>query len=248
MKQFIMAAAISLLSISTQAQNSGTITYEEIIKLDIELDGEMAQFAAMLPKEQKGEKQLYFSATESVYKNKEKSEEEQANTNVNGMQVMIKMDRPDEVLYKDLQAGKTYEQKEFMGRKFLITGDVKKYSWKMTGKQKEISGYPCQEAITAREKDTVIVWFTPAIPVATGPGSLGNLPGLILEASVGKQLTISAKEIAIGEVDKEQLSKPKGGKKITSEEYEKVVAEKTAEMQEQYGGNGQRVIIHKQIR
>ncbi len=244
-----MTAVLSVLVAGAQAQNTGTVIYEELIKLDIELDGDMAQFAAMLPKEQKGEKLLRFSSEASLYKNKEMTEEEQANSNVNGMNVQIKVNRADEVIYKDLKEGKTYEQKEFMGRRFLITGDIMKYSWKMTGNQKEIGGYPCQEAITTRGKDTVTAWFTPAIPVPTGPGSLGSLPGLILEAHVGKQVHITTKSIDLGKVDEADMEKPKGGKKVSNEEYEQIVKVKTEEMQEQYGGDGDgRIIIRREIR
>lgn len=249
MKNKLLLVLASFLAISTQAQNtSGTITYEEVITLNIELDEEMAQFAAMIPKEQRNEKLLYFSPQSSVYKNKEKAAVNETNMSNNGMEFRIKMDSPDEVLYKDLLAGKTYEQKEFMGRKFLINGDVKKYKWKMTGNQKEISGYPCQEAVTVRGKDTVIVWFTAAIPVMSGPGSLGNLPGLILEAYVGKNMVITAQNIVLGNVDKTQMVKPKGGKKLTADEFEKIVKEKTEERGGENGANGgTRIMIRTEV-
>lgn len=249
MKNIILLIAASLFAGDIQAQNnSGTITYEEVVTLNIELDGEMAQFAAMLPKEQRNEKLLYFSPEVSVYKNKEKAAGNETSMSNNGMEFKMKMDVPDEVFFKALQTGKTYEQKEFMGRKFLVHGDVKKYKWKITGNQKEIFGYPCQEAVNIREKDTVTAWFTAAIPVMSGPGSLGNLPGLILEAQVGSNLHITAQNIDMSNPDKTQMTKPKGGKKLTADEFDKIVKEKTAEMEEANGGSGgARIMIRTEV-
>lgn len=248
MKQIILVIAALALTMHTHAQdNSGTITYNELIELNVQLDGEMAAFAAMIPKEQRSQKLLYYTPGASLYKNIKKPEENSRNMDNNGAQVMIKMDMPDEITYKDLQAGKTFEQKEFMGRQFLVEGDIKKYAWKMTGKQKEIAGYPCREATTIRDKDTITAWFTPAIPVSSGPGSLGNLPGMILEAHIGSRVHITTAKIETGKVDNTQLVKPKAGKKVNEDEFEKIVKEKTAEMQQENGGNGDRIIIRREI-
>lgn len=248
MKQIILVITAFAWTMHTQAQdNSGTITYNELIELNVQLDGEMAAFAAMIPKEQRSQKLLCYTPGATLYKNKKKTEESSHNMDNDGAQVMIKMDMPDEIIYKDLQAGKIFEQKEFMGRQFLVEGDVKKYKWKMTGKQKEIAGYACREATTIRDKDTITAWFTPAIPVSSGPGSLGNLPGMVLEAHIGSRVHITAAKIEAGKVDKAQLAKPKAGKKMSEDEFEKIVKEKTAEMQQENGGNGNRIIIRKEI-
>ncbi|MCB0697558.1 MAG: GLPGLI family protein [Chitinophagaceae bacterium] len=247
MRQFILLFTV-LLAATAQAQQSGTITYEERIELNIELEGEMAQFAAMLPKERKHDKLLYFTKSASLYKNGEQPKEDNASMNNNGMQINFNVTEPDNMLYKDLKEGTTTEQKEFMGREFLINGSMKKYTWKMTGKQKEIAGYPCQEATTIREEDTVTAWFTPAIPISTGPGTLGNLPGMILEAHIGNMLHITTKKIELGEVDKSLLSKPKNGKKVTAEKFDEIVAEKTKDMKEQYGdAGGARIMIRSEV-
>lgn len=222
----------------------GTITYEEVINLDIKLDGEMEAFAAMMPKEKKNKKVLYYTPQATLYKTI-KNQPRESHMNSNGMNVVFEMNEPEEITYKDLASGKQYEKREFMGRKFLITEELKQADWKMTGKQKEMLGYPCQEAITMGEEDTIIAWFTPAIPVSSGPGSLGMLPGMILEVHVNKDLHIVALSVEDGIKDGVAFEKPKGGKKVTSEEYEAIVKEKTKEMQEQYGGKGNRVIMMK---
>lgn len=246
----ILILAASLLTITARAQdNTGTIEYEQTIKMDFSRTPELAAFAEMIPKQMSDKRIMYYTQDVTLYKS-EKKPEETTNEINQGNNVRISFDNamPDEVVYKDLKEGVTYEQKDFMGRQFLVTGDIKQQKWKMTGRQKEILGYPSQEATLQRDKDTIIAWFTPAIPVASGPGSLGNLPGMILEATVSSMIEIKAVSVKPGTVDKALLQKPKGGKKMTEEEFDKLVAEKTKEMQAQYGGgDGKQIIIRREV-
>lgn len=233
--QTIIAAAFSLTGIAQTT--SGTITYKETVKLDIQLEGEMAQFADMIPKEHSSVKILQFTPEASVYTAAPKKEEP-ANAGGGNMRIIMNSSTPEEIVYRDIKESKTVSQKEFMTRKFLVTGAPKKYNWKMTGQQKTILGYACQQAKAEVDSDQVIAWFTPAIPVATGPGESAGLPGLILEITRGENYSIVATDIKPGEVDKKALVKPSGGKKMTREEYTAMVEEKAREMQEEMGGQG----------
>lgn len=244
MKRIILTG-ILLYGMTAVAQNNqGTITYEEVVSLDIQLEGDMAAFASMMPKERKLKRILYYQPGGTLYK-AVKSEPNENRMSSNGMNIVVETNEPDDIIYKDLEAHKTYEQKDFMGRKFLITSEQNKLNWKMTGQQKELLGYPCQEATTIKDKDTITAWFTPALPVPSGPRSLGMLPGMILEAQINSQFHITATEVHPGTVDKSVFAKPKGGKKVSAEEFAKIVAEKTKEMQEQYGGKGNNIIMMK---
>lgn len=55
-------------------------------------------------------------------------------------------------------------------------------NWELHNDFKVIAGFNCQKAITAFRGRTFIAWFTPKIPVSTGPWKLNGLPGIILEA------------------------------------------------------------------
>ena len=244
MKQYILsAAAILFMSNAIAQDNSGTIVYEQTVKLDFKAHPELEAFADMMPKIPSAKRTLYYTPDITLYKSEKAPEEVTNQVSGSNTQMDIKMDMPEETVYRDMKAGVSYEQKEFMGREFLVTGDVKQQSWKMTGKQKEISGYPCNEAMLVQGKDTMTAWFTPAIPVAAGPSTLGNLPGMILEANMAGMLELKAISITPGAIDKSLLVKPKGGKKISKEDFEKMVAEKTKEMDEATGGNGDGVRI-----
>jgi GLPGLI family protein len=85
---------------------------------------------------------------------------------------------------------------------------------------------------TAMQDSTVIeAWFTPEIPVSTGPGLYGGLPGLILVVSVdGGHETFSATEVSLGDLEEGAMTAPEDGQQVTREEYEAIVAEKLEEL------------------
>ena len=56
------------------------------------------------------------------------------------------------------------------------------HGWTFGDGQKEVCGYPCQEAKTSYGGREWTVWFAPSIPSNVGPWKLGGLPGLIMEA------------------------------------------------------------------
>ncbi len=250
MKKTLFAIALLLIANAIAAQNEiksiteGTVYYQEVVKLDIKLEGDAAQFANALPKEQKSKKLLHFNSTASLYKKDDASEAEEMIENESGGMV-IKMQQPDQQVYTDIANKKQLEQREFMTRRFLIEREVGKEKWKFTGNNKTILGYACQEATLEKDDKKIKVWFTPEIPIAIGPTKFVGLPGLILAVDVNDgEITLEAKKIDTQKVDKSLLKKPSKGKKVTDEEFKKIVDEKMKEMGVEGGeGGGHRVMI-----
>jgi len=225
---------------------SGNILFEEKMKIEINFAGDMPPMMDSLPKEQKSEKVLQFTSTVSRYENApDKGEEMQMEGPEGGMRIM--MMQPDDIVYTDLGEMKTIEQKDFMSRIFLITSDLKRHTWKLTGKQKSIANYPCQEAVYTDTAKNIRVWFSPLIPVSTGPAGYGNLPGMILEMNFDDgERVLTAKSIEIKDIDAKAMEKPKKGKKVSREEYKAIVDEKMKEMGAEEGGGGHQMIIRIQ--
>lgn len=252
-KLFIIPCLLGLIYAGYAQNTAGTITYTETIKMDIDLGGDVdvhsegnvsaEQIGSMIPKEQHVQKVLYYNADAALYTNDKKKVEENNNMERNdgGMHMVFKVAVPEDVVYTSVRDAQRIEQRDFMGRKFLITSALEAPKWKMTGKQKVILNYPCQEAVMVKDKDTLTAWFTPAIPVPVGPQGFRGLPGMVLEAQQNSQLHIMADTVKFGTGNDKLIVKPKGGKKVTKEEYEKIVAEKQKEIEEN-GGND-RVII-----
>lgn len=233
-----------LLSLTTIAQTSGKVVYEESIKLTIDLPPE---FADMIPKERSTKKQLIFTSEESVFKNLPKEEnaaaEEIASQQGNVM-IKMKVTGSENVTYRNLSTNEVVEQREFFGRTFRIKDARKKIAWKVSGEQKKIAGYTCMKA-THMRNDTIPVtaWFTAEIPIQNGPDSYGDLPGLILALDVDngarttRALSVDLRPLTADE----KIEIPEKGKEVTRKKFEKIQKEKMAEMEEMGGGN--RVII-----
>lgn len=237
-----LAVAYSQTDIS-QARNQGTVTYEEVAKLVIQLDNMSPEMQDMLPKEHRNQTVLYFSPDASRYENLAQNNDANIEQESEGGGMKIMISQPENIIYRDLKDKKIVAQKEFMTRVFLVQSDFPKDEWKFTGNQKMILEYPCQEATRLRGEDTISIWFTPAIPVSSGPGEYGNLPGLVLAVDINNgQRNITAKSIDLGEIDLAKLEKPTKGKKVSQEEYDSIVAEKTKEMGGESKG-GQTIIM-----
>jgi len=59
----------------------------------------------------------------------------------------------DGAKYKNVKEAKIIEDKEFFGKQFLITDDLKQLEWKMTGETKKIGQYMCMKATAMKPVD-----------------------------------------------------------------------------------------------
>ena len=78
-------------------------------------------------------------------------------------------------------------------------------------------------------------WFTPEIPVSTGPAMYGGLPGLILEINDDKTIILCTK-VVINPKDKIKIKAPSKGKVVTRSEFDQIAENKAKEMEEMYQG------------
>ena len=248
-------------SLAAFSQNDqGEIIYEMIIHISIDkskLPPEAQSFVDAMPSEMRDGKKLTFNPSSSLYVNYEDPANADAEMEADGMKMMFRRNLPDEYVYVDLEEKRIAEKKELFGRVFLLKDEVKNYAWKMTGQQEEIAGYPCMQAVTMDPEDSteVVCWFTPSIPVASGPSGLGNLPGMILkvESSGGSMsrgpasnvtVEVVAKSVEFRKVKKNEMKAPDKGKEVTRAEFQAIVKEKMAEMREQYRQGGGMRMMH----
>lgn len=231
------------------AQTEGTIQFQEVRKLEIQFDDDMGidkeQLAKMMPNELKEKYVLFFNEKETLYKTapEEKIEDEvsEFGSEDEGFKIKVVRASSESALYHNLAKNSFVEQKDFMGKTFLIKDAAQKYAWKLTGETKEILGYTCTKATLEEDEKMMEAWFTSAIPVASGPSGYYQLPGMILEflSTKGKSEThIIATDIQLDKLEKGLLVAPKKGKEVTQAEFEKTVEERTREMHESMGGKG----------
>lgn len=124
---------------------------------------------------------LYFTDTESTFtSNKFYSTEDRIYRESN-IFVMVEGDTIGKVVYKNLVTKHITSRKFIRNMAFVIEDSLSEIDWVLSENIKEIGGYKCQKAITNFKGREYEVWFTPDIPISTGPWKLWGLPGLILE-------------------------------------------------------------------
>ena len=242
MKYLLLMPVVLMPFLLAGQTTEGEITYTETVQLRIDLPEGDEVMRKMIPSSQSASTSLLFTEKESLYQDKQPGEgTTDINQEENGMAVQIKVMRPENKYYRDVENGRVVESREFMGRFFLIDEEVPRQQWKLTGEQKTILGYKCQKAVLQDTSRKVEAWYTPQIPVSIGPGEFADLPGMILELSNG-QRSIVAGKIELKTLPKKSIEKPSKGKSVTKKEFDKIVEEKMKEMDAE-GGGGVRMII-----
>lgn len=251
-----------LLVISISAQDfQGKATYKTHNKVDVKFGGANGQQPGNNKKIEEAMKKMFqktytlnFTKSASTYKQNEELEPAVQSGNVQVM--MFGGTSGSDVLYKDVNKKNYVQKTEISGKRFLIKDELEEFGWEMTAETKKIGNYTCYKAVRKRDEERrsftmtdgeqeettktvtieTIAWYTPEIPVSTGPDMYWGLPGLILEVHEGKR-TIICSEIVLNPKEKIEIKVPKKGKKVSQEEFDKVMDAKTQEMIERFKNN-----------
>jgi len=240
----IIIAALSTNILLSQ-NNSGEIVYEDKINLHRNLPPEMEAMKDRIPEFRESKKILYFNSKEALYINKPKDEKEikeQQEFRGEGRRGRRggRFGRSgNNKYYTSIKDGESVDFRSLFGKDFLIEGKREPRKWKITGDQKQVGSYLCQKAIFQDSTQNIVVWFTPMIPVSSGPDSYFGLPGMILHMDFDDGLRqITATDISLKALEADVITMPSDGKKVTEEEFKKMREEKLKEMEEEYGGKG----------
>lgn len=243
MKQlFSFALLLCCFASAVIAQKTeGIILFEEKINMHRNLPPDAEDMKAMIPEFRTNQSELLFNTSESLYRNVEEEEEEMGD----GQGVVIKMQRPEVILYRNFATKQKVEAREFMGKMYLIEDSLKTRNWKITGQSKKVLGYDCMSAVTTDtvRHQEITAWFAADLPLTAGPGSLDQLPGTILQVDVNNgEIVMTALKIDFKPLKKGALAAPKKGEKTTDAAFKKMVDEKMKEMGGGPGGRGIRII------
>ncbi|MBR9913939.1 MAG: GLPGLI family protein [Algicola sp.] len=263
-KILVTVVLVCITKVNAQ-EFQGQATYKSKRKIDIQLDstqmdtGMHQQMVEMLKKQFEKTYLLTFNKNESIYK----EEESLAPPQPQGMEMVMVNTGGSDVLYKNTQEKRYVNQNESFSKIFLIKDHLKDIAWKLEPDTKNIGEYTCFKATTTREvedlesgisingdKDlntsenkvpkmktiTITAWYTPQIPVSTGPGNYQGLPGLILEVNDGSETVICSK-IVLNPKEATTIEEPKKGKVVTQEAYDAIMEKKLKEMEERMRSN-----------
>lgn len=119
--------------------------------------------------------------------------------------------------------------------------DAKKEEAKKDEGEQEGRGRRGRRGGWNRGPKSVVACYTPSIPVAGGPSNFTQLPGMVMQVEIdGTNRVITAEKVTLKTLEEKTIKKPKKGKKVTREEYRKIVKEKMDEMRKERGGRGGR--------
>ena len=237
--RLLAAALVAALALPALAQDAapeaeplqGTVAYEVTTQLQIELPPELQHMADQIPSSRSEDKLLHFREGASLTLTAPEAEEDDVDVASGGMRVMFRRATEDNALFVDRDAGTRVERRGFLGRTFLIDGEVEPLAWRLTGEQSEFLGYPCMKATATRDSVEVEAWFTPEIPISAGPEGYGGLPGLILVLTEDDaRRTMIAREVTLGPLAEGLLAPPTEGRRVTAERFREIVEERMEEM------------------
>ena len=202
--------------------------------------------------------ELHFDKIASMYKEQVKLETGEGRSDRGRMYASMFGGAMMGAFYKNAADKQSIRAIEFFGKDFLIEETLKPFAWKLVKETKQIGQYTCFKAIVSieqpikapsfwkKEKDTVAAsdtpttemvlvtaWYTPQIPVSTGPSNYWGLPGLILGIQSEKEQLWCTK-IVLNVKEKKALKAPKKGKKMTQEAFDTLVKERSDEVREQF--------------
>jgi GLPGLI family protein len=229
---------ICLISIFTTAKaQEGIIDYTTKMNNHRRLTGEREAMKNMIPEFTTFKYQLYFNATESLYK---PSEEEEDEVVAAGGGVRMRM--PQSETYFNHAASRKVIQRDVMGKSYLIIDSLKITPWKFNRETKTILGYICKQAYYYNEtnKQEVIAWYTEKLRPFLGPEGFHTLPGAVLGVDINDgERTIVATKVNLKALKKKDLVEPTKGEKVTEKEFQAMMEEQMKKM----GGSGNRMFI-----
>jgi GLPGLI family protein len=228
-----------------QIVTGGTVTYKAIARYDFQTlfapwAKDYPDWVNSIPTESEGNATLAFSGTNALYDTR--ADEQILPKQLRDAQAKaVAMQGPLTELkkvYFDLEKNEIIRQVEFMGRTFIISDESKTKPWKLTNKTTKILDYICMGAELELDEKSIVAYFTSEIPFSIGPDEFYGLPGVVLAVEIDGATAFLAQSIELTRPAKDAVAEPTEGKKVSQEEFDKIVDEKSKEYKEtKYDGN-----------
>lgn len=244
MKKLVIVIGIIVMIIAarlTFGQSEGAISYDVKVNLHKMLPPDRQDEKAMIPEFRTHKQVLLFNATESLFKPVEEDDEE-SDADMSGGGARIRIRQPKIIMYSNVETGQYLNQREFMGKNYLINDSITMPPWKFGTDKKTILGYECAQAFYTDEqnKQVITAWYSDKLRPELGPDRFHSLPGTILALDInsGERLIIATK-VDFRPLKKGELKVPSSGTPISRADFRKMMEEQMKKM----GGQGGRVII-----
>lgn len=214
-------------SIFSQKTISGKVTYNydiiEVSSTDKKVPQNVVNDFNRSLKENKDK--IIFSLTFNNSKSNYRISQKKMNLDKNQLLNYAKIiTGADEDIFVDLENKESFKKLDFFGEYYIIKKTLDDI-WILTQETKTINEYTCYKAFLKNKRQNsplVFAWYTPKIPVNFGPKGYGNLPGLILELTIGP-IVYYATKIELNPSDMIEINKPTKGKLMSEEEFENLL-------------------------
>lgn len=262
-------AAILLCTAATAQVKEGKVIYERKMNMHKDLPPEAEQFRAMVPEFQTSKMELLYNGTQSLFHPLPADEDDQMpqpGDGGGGRRMMFRMGGADAETFRDYDKETMVESRELGPKKYIIDDSLKGLKWKLEEDTMTIAGYLCHKATTMQDapmrrmrmqrgadsanntatppkpqQQPVVAWYTEQLESQAGPENFFGLPGLILKVDVNNGSLVYT-PISIEGPGKETVKIPTNGKKITRDEYRKMMEEQFRNMRGPGGPGGGREV------
>lgn len=243
----VIGVLISILAVHTvfAQETEGSIIYETKVNMYRLIPKERLEaMKAMIPEFQTSKSQLFFNASESLYKPIiEDSEEDMTVQQGGGGRGGFRMNfQQNTEIYFNQSESKILISQEFFGKQYLISDSLKLKPWKFGEGTKVIAGYECKMAYYTDDSNPeriqeITAWYTDQIRTFLGPDRFYTFPGTVLAIDInnGERVTV-AQKIDLKGLKKNDLKVPSKGEPITQAEFRKMMEERMQQMRQQGGG------------
>lgn len=259
MKRVLLAAALALSLTGFAQMKQGKVVYERTMQLQ-QFRPRDPNIEVNMPQSRKDHFELAFSAEGSLWQNIPVAEGDGGT--VSGPGFVMRIGGVNDVIHFNFATGKRVDQRELFDREFLVEDSVRKLAWKISDETKEILGHTARKATAQRveqrprvtmengemkremvwDTSAVVAWFATDVPVPAGPQEFGgSLPGLILELDVNRgRIVYRAIELS-PKVNVASIKEPRGGKRVTTGEFNKERDALMEEMRKNNPGRGRMI-------
>lgn len=267
----LVLAFTAVLSTLNAQDFQGEATYRTQRKLDIKMDStstgvskdQHAKLMAMMKKQFQKTFTLSFSKESSIYKEEESLDQPQLGGD--GMQIkVIGAGGGGDILYKNTKEKRYVDQKDTMGKIFLVKDEMNSIDWQLQSETKFIGEYQCYKATYTKQvqvfkemsfgsnsktnkedkkeeqekepemEERVITAWY------TPQIPVNNGPAMyqglpgLILEVHDGKLTIVCSKIVLNPEDKVEIKEPEKGKEVNQEKYNAIMEKKAKEMMERY--------------
>src|SRR5436309_12651175 len=136
MKKILIAGcAICVITFVQGQQKEGKVTYQRTTQVQVNFNfgGMSDQLAQMIPKSRTDKFELTFGKNQSLWKQAEQENNDEANEfGGGGVQIKMMSSSSDDVMYCNFDASKKVELRMVMDKKFIVEDSIRPLKWKLS--------------------------------------------------------------------------------------------------------------------